>query len=125
MLSCLLPWFLATASAPDATAQENLPKTAPSAEDADGETAPFVTATRAFAVQYVAVAAVTPARIAVDVMTNAVTAAGMAPSNVSAVPEPVPSLVPVVAVPAISLVASVARQESKNGIARTVAERAV
>ena len=113
-----------TASAPDATAPENLPKTVPSAEDADGETAPFVTATRAFAVQYVAVAAVTPARIAVDVMTNAVTAEEMAPSNVSAVPEPVPSLVPVVAVPAISLVASVARQESKSGIVRTAAEQA-
>ena len=113
-----------TASAPDATAQENLPKTAPSAEGVDGETAPFVTATRAFAVQYVAVAAVTPARIAVDVMTNVVTAEEMAPSSVIAAPEPVPSLAPVVAAPAISLVASVARQESKSGIARTAAEQA-
>ncbi len=114
-----------TASAPDATAQESLPKTAPSAEDADGGTAPFVTGTRASAVQYAAVEEITPARIAMDVMTNAVTAAGTAPSNVIAAPEPVPSLAPVVAAPAISLVASVARQESKNGIARTAAERAV
>lgn len=113
-----------TASAPDATAPENLPKTAPSAEDADGETAPFVTGTRASAVQYAAVAAVTPARIAMDVMTNAVTAAGTAPSSASAAPEPVPSLAQVVAAPAISLVASVARQESKSGIVRTAAEQA-
>lgn len=114
-----------TASAPDATAQENLPKTAPSAEDADGETAPFVTGTRASAVQYAAVAEITPARIAMDVMTSAVTATETAPSSASAAPEPVPSLAPVVAVPAISLVASVARRASKSGIVRTAAERAV
>ena len=113
-----------TASAPDATAQENLPKTVPSVEDADGETAPFVMATRASAVQYAAVAAVTPARIAMDVMTNAVTAAETAPSSASAAPEPVPSLAQVVAAPAISLVASVVRQESKSGIVRTAAEQA-